>query len=42
MKRKELTETFMMISNQKNPFGLHGLKYVSAVRYNEIQERLVQ
>ena len=25
MKRKELTETFMMISNRKKPFGFHGL-----------------
>ena len=25
MKQKELTKTFMMISNWKNPFGLHGL-----------------
>ena len=25
MKRNELTETFMMISNWKKPFGLHDL-----------------
>ena len=25
MKRNELPKTFMMISNWKNPFGLHGL-----------------
>ena len=25
MKQKELTKTFMMIYNWKNPFGLHGL-----------------
>ena len=25
MKRKELTETFMMILNWTNPFGFHGL-----------------
>ena len=25
MNQKELTETFMMISNWKNPFDLHGL-----------------
>ena len=28
MKRNELTKTFiMMISNQKQPFGLHGLSF---------------
>ena len=33
MKLKELTKTFMMISNWKKPFGLHSLykKYFSAV-----------
>ena len=25
MKRKELTKSFMMISNSKTSFGLHGL-----------------
>ena len=25
MKRKELTKIFMMISNCKKPFGIHGL-----------------
>ena len=25
MNQKELTKTFMMISNLKKPFGLHGL-----------------
>ena len=25
MKRKELTKTFMMISNLNKPFGIHGL-----------------
>ena len=25
MKQKKLTKTFMMISNRKKPFGLHGL-----------------
>ena len=25
MKRKELTKTFMIISNRKNPFALHGV-----------------
>ena len=34
--RKELTETFMTISNWKNPIGLHDLykKYFSAIRVN--------
>ena len=32
MNRKELTKTFMMISNWKKPFGLHGLyKAISAL-----------
>ena len=25
MKQKELNKTFMIISNRKKPFGLHGL-----------------
>ena len=33
MKRKELTKTFMMISNWKKHFGLHGLhNYSGAIR----------
>ena len=32
MNQKELTETFMTISNSKKPFGLHGLyKIISAL-----------
>ena len=29
MKPKDLTQTFMIISNWKNPFGLHGYSYFS-------------
>ena len=32
MKRKELTKTFMMTSNWKKPFDLHGLyKHIPAI-----------
>ena len=36
MKQKELTNTFLMISNWKKPFGLYGFynKYFSALGAN--------
>ena len=33
MERKELTKTFMMISNWKKPFGPHGLKINISASY---------
>ena len=40
MKQKELTNIFMMISNLKTPFGLHGLykKYFSALRVSNSEK----
>ena len=42
MNQKELTETFMMISNLKKPFRVHGLfkKYFSALWVNRLVAKL--
>ena len=37
MKRKELTKTFMMISNSKTPFGLQGFHK----KHSALQELLI-
>ena len=42
MNQKELTKTFMMISNWKNPFGLHDLYKINSALWGLKQEAVWQ